>query len=326
MLIKDVDTPPELIGDPFPGLIIGRYVVADRRADGSFRRHYYKGEMVTVTVVRIGINASVDTPIKQPFRYADDTRTGIYEIDNSHCYCDFDLLQQLLEMNQDVFDDGTLGPPARCSQIQIKTAPGTDNKALAARLEARFLSYIDDERFTLDRYDRNLISRINVKTWEESQAHIIGPVEKERVLVTILFGIVSLVAAVLVMCILYMIVLQKTRDIGIIKAIGGSSAELANIFLMYGATVGIVGGILGISAGYYFVIHINDVEAFLKWLNPAWQVWDRSVYSFDEIPNTVRTSEMIAIYIASVIFSTCGAIIAAWRAGVMDPLEALRYE
>lgn len=325
-LIQDIDTPAELIGDPLPGLIIGRYVVADRRSDGSFRRYYQKGEMVTLTLVRVGITGSVDTPIKQPFRYADDSRTGIYEIDNNHAYCDFDLLQTILEMNQVEFDDGTRGPPARCSQIQIKTAPGTDNRALANRLQALYQSYLEDERFTLDRYDRSLIGRINVKTWEQSQAHIIGPVERERVLVTILFGIVSLVAAVLVLCILYMIVLQKTRDIGIVKAIGGSSAGVATIFLMYGAAVGLVGGLLGITFGYYFVININAIEDLLIAMNPAWQVWDRSVYSFDEIPNTVRTGEMIAIFIAAVVFATLGSILAAWRAGAMDPLEALRHE
>lgn len=325
-LIKDVDTPAKLVGDPLPGLIIGRYVVSERLPDGEFRRYYHKGEMVTITLVRVGITGSVDTPIKQPFRYADDSRTGIFEIDNNHVYCDFELLQTLLEMNQVTFEDGTRGPPARCSQIQIKTKPGTDNNALAEKLQTLYQGYLIDDRFELDRYDKNLISRIKVKTWEQSQAHIIGPVEKERVLVTILFGIVSLVAAVLVLCILYMIVLQKTRDIGIIKAIGGSSAGVAAIFLMYGMAVGLVGGILGISLGYYFVININAVEELLISLNPAWQVWDRSVYSFDEIPNTVRTSEVIAIFIAAVLFSTFGAILAAWRAGAMDPLEALRYE
>jgi lipoprotein-releasing system permease protein len=163
-------------------------------------------------------------------------------------------------------------------------------------------------------------------TWEQTQAHIIVPVEKERGLVSTLFGIISLVAAVLVLCILYMIVLQKTRDIGIIKSIGGSPIGVALIFLGYGAAIGLVGSALGTVLGCYFVTNINEIQDFLTSLNPAWQVWDRAVYSFDQIPNTVRTADAVTVVVAAVAASTLGALLAALRAGFMQPVEALRYE
>jgi lipoprotein-releasing system permease protein len=123
-----------------------------------------------------------------------------------------------------------------------------------------------------------------------------------------------------------MIVLQKTRDIGIIKAIGGSSGGVALIFIAYGAAVGIVGSTLGTVLGYYFVRYINPVQDWLTRVNPAWQVWDRSVYSFDEIPHTVRGHDMIAVIVAAIAASTLGSLLAAWRAGAMQPVEALRHE
>ncbi|MBN2445358.1 MAG: ABC transporter permease, partial [Phycisphaerae bacterium] len=319
---------PAFIGDPWPGLIIGRDIVARRLSDGTYERYYDNGERVQVTLLQVSPSGSIDTPIKQPFRYVDDSRTGIYEIDSQHVYCDFDLLQKLLMMEETELVDGGIAH-ARCSQIQMKIMDSLDYTArqdLTRRLQAHYMSFLDDSRFKLDLLERRLIQRVKAMTWEESQANIIAPVEKERVLVTILFGVISMVAVVLVLCILYMIVLQKTRDIGIVKAIGGSSAGVAMIFISYGAAVGLVGATLGTVGGYFFVTHINEFQEFITKLNPAWQVWDRAVYSFDEIPHQVNAYDMITVYVSAVIASALGSLLAAWRAGSMHPVEALRYE
>ncbi len=61
-------------------------------------------------------------------------------------------------------------------------------------------------------------------------------------------------------------------------------------------------------------------------MNPSWQVWDQSVYSFDRIPSTVRTSEIVQVVVSAIIASMIGSFAAAWRAGSMEPVEALRYE
>jgi len=325
--------PPEMAGDAYPGLIIGRDIIAQRQPDGSYKRswQYPRGCLLTVTLLPVSESGSVDIPIKQPLRYADDSRTGIYEIDSQHVYCGFGLLQKLLQMGTAERVDPETGEvigtiPARCSQIQIKIRPDADPYALARRLEEHYQSFLEDPRFELRPDDIALITNVDAMTWEQSQAHIIGPVEKERILMTILFAIISLVAALLVLCILYMIVLQKTRDIGIIKSIGGSSGGVALIFVFYGAAVGIVGSLLGVVLGYYFVTYINEIQTFLMSVNPAWQVWDRAVYSFDEIPNSVRTEDMVVVILAAIIVSTIGSLAAAWRAGGMQPVEALRYE
>ncbi len=334
---RAIPGPPAMRGPPYPGLIIGRDIVAERLPSGAYKRFHAfpRGCVATLTLLPVTGTGSVDTPIKQPFRYADDSRTGIYEIDSQHVYCDFDLLQTLLLMGtaERVNAAGeTIGTiPARCSQIQVAIREKVDGrpinaKALAERMEQAYHELTERPDLNLTLEDISLIQRIDTMTWEESQIHIIAPVEKERILVTILFAIISLVAAVLVLCILYMIVLQKTRDIGIVKSLGGSSTGLAGVFIMYGVAVGVVGSAIGATGGYFFVIHINDIQSFLTSLNPAWQVWDRSVYSFDEIPNTVRTGDIVTVIIAAICASTLGSLLAAWRAGAMQPVEALRYE
>jgi lipoprotein-releasing system permease protein len=327
--------PPAMTGDPHPGLIIGRDIVAMRQADGRYERYSQspRGCLVTVTLLPATESGTLDTPVKPVFRYADDSRTGIYEIDSKHVYCDFGLLQKLLHMDQTQRVDPDTGAaigtvPARCSQIQIKIAPGVDARALTVRLQEYYRGLVSDPRFeaNLSRSDMQLIARVDAMTWAESQAHIIAPVEKERQLVSILFGIISLVAAVLVLCILYMIVLQKTRDIGIVKSIGGSPLGVAAIFIAYGSAIGVVGSAVGSVAGYYFVTYINTIQDWLTAMNPSWQVWDRSVYSFDEIPHTVRTFDLVLVIVSAIVLATLGSLLAARRAGLMQPVEALRYE
>lgn len=319
-------TVPMMAGPAFPGVIFGRDLVAVRESDGRYKRLYPRGQLAYVTLMKTNVRGNVDpVPIKQPFRMTDDSRTGVYEIDSQHIYVDFDLLQRLLEMDAgERIDGGKI--PARCSQIQIKFAPGVDPYAMCGRFESLYKSYLSDERFDLDMDDMNLVMRIDAVTWEESQAHIIGPVERERVMLLIVLSIIALVAIALVLCILYMIVIQKTRDIGIIKALGGSSSGVGSVFIIYGAAIGLVGGVMGLVFGGVFVAHLNDVQDLLIAINPAWRVWDLKVYSFDKIPSTVNPFEGCMIVLVSVVASTLGALAAAWRAAAMQPVEALRYE
>jgi lipoprotein-releasing system permease protein len=332
------ELPPKLAGEPYPGLILGRDLVAVRESDGRYRRseQYPRGCEVVLTLWAASKRSPVDPiPIKRAFRYADDSRTGIYEIDSEYVYCDFELLQKLMQMNAGdrVNEAGEVigRTPARCQQVQIKLATQAAGKrvdapAVCRRLEDVFRGFLADERFDLDADERWLVSRVEALTWQETQAHIIGPVEKEKILVTILFGIISLVAVALILCILYMIVLQKTRDIGIVKAIGGSSGGVAAIFVAYGLAVGVVGGVLGTLLGALVVSNINEIQEFLIRINPSLRVWDLQVYSFDRIPSEVSAYDAIWIALVAIATATFGSFAAAWRAGAMQPVEAIRYE
>lgn len=322
--------PPALAGDALPGLILGRDIVARRQSDGRYERLYPRGTQVYLTVVPVSQSATIDPPAKIAMRYADDSRTGIYDIDSQTVYCDFDLLQKLLHLDEaeriDPETQQVVGKsPARAMQVQIKLrGAAADLQGLCDRLRELYRSYAGQADLNL--VESRLVSRVDALTWEQFQAHIIGPVKKEKNLVTILFGIISLVAIALLLCVLYMIVLQKTRDIGIVKAIGGSSTGVASIFLLYGAAVGVVGSVLGTIAGTLVVRNINEIQDALERMNPSWRVWDMTVYSFDSIPNQVDPGDVAAIVAVAILASTFGSLAAAWRAGTMRPVESIRYE
>ena len=163
-------------------------------------------------------------------------------------------------------------------------------------------------------------------TWEDLQRPFIAAVEKEKVLVTILFALISGVAILLIGCIFYMIVEKKTRDIGILKALGASPSGVASMFILYAGCVGVVGSILGTIFGVVFVRNINAIQDSLARLNPALRVWSADVYSFDKIPEIVNPIDAAWVAVIAVVSSMAGSLIPALIAGLVWPVKALRYE
>ncbi len=313
--------------DGLYGVIVGCDLVHERTPTGTYRRHYPVGAEMLLTVLPVTdkgtITGAASTTLSM--RYADDSRTGVYEIDNICVYVDFDMVQQVLAMDPLERVDGGF-TPARTSQVLIRLAEGLD----AAEVRGRIQDEWQEFRATLDvppnTVEYQLLDFVAVETWQERQRDFIQAVEKEKVLVVILFGVVSVVAIVLIGCIFYMVVEKKIRDIGIIKSLGASSFGVAWIFIMYGAAVGVVGSVLGTVGGVFFVKYINEFQAFLITLNPKLQVWSPDVYTFDRIPNVVDWTEALVIVIVAILASMEGALIPAILAARVWPVDALRYE
>jgi lipoprotein-releasing system permease protein len=122
-----------------------------------------------------------------------------------------------------------------------------------------------------------------------------------------------------------MIVVEKTRDIGIIKSVGATSAGVAQIFLGYGLAIGIVGSGLGLLASYLIVHNINALHAWLS-ARMGVTVWDAETYAFDTIPNTLNPRHVAVIIGIGIVASLLGALLPAIRAARMNPVEALRWE
>ena len=111
---------------------------------------------------------------------------------------------------------------------------------------------------------------VGIRTWREQLRDIIGPVEKERELMRILFSIVYLVCAGLVLSIFWAIVHEKTRDIGILRAVGASRPGILGVFLSYGLVIGLVGSIIGALLGWLVTDNINLIHEALGSSAPAW--------------------------------------------------------
>ena len=294
-----------------------------RTPDGQVIRFLLPGDKITLTLVPMGrrMTATV-TPNTATFLVVDDARTDVASIDSSIVYLPFDTLQLLNDLGPEYgAEDNRLINPARTRQIHIKVSQNIQGEAQLRRVRDRIQDLWVDflERCPWAGRD------VEVRTWRQQQAGVVEPIETQRTLTVIMFGIISMVSVVLIFVIFYMIVFQKTKDIGVLKAVGASNSGVAWIFLAYGAAIGLVGSILGTIGGYYFVLYINQIQdAIDKWF--GFRVWDREVFIFEKIPNEVQLSSALLIVAGAIAAGLIGALIPAMRAARMQPVEALRYE
>jgi lipoprotein-releasing system permease protein len=281
---------------------------------------------VALTVMGVSATGKFDLGNKAERNYwiTDTSRTKVWQYDSNTVYVPFEVLQKDLGMEAQTaeVDGKPVTIPARTKQVDVRVKPEWAADAHA------MMAVRDKIKLTVRKVlaDKPHVQGMPVvRTWEESQAKYLGAIEKEMVLVTGLFGMISVVAVFLIFCIFYMIVIEKTRDIGIIKSVGATSSGVAGIFLGYGATIGILGSALGLGIGYLIVHNINTIH---HWLGQALGVviWDPEVYAFDTIPNTMDSTHVARILGAAILASVLGALVPAVRAARMHPVEALRWE
>lgn len=327
---------PDAKGDVsrWPGIIVGAGVVGiGRNKEGELRR---PAGLYTVWA-RLGVlglnddsvSLDVSDKVERAYWIVDDSRTGVWQYDSSTVYVPFDILQRDLRMDEQTVTDAATGQQrvesARTTDIRVGLKPDADLWDTRDQIEAIVRSVADADGMTFE------MDPLRVQTWQEFNAKYIAAIENEKQLVTILFGIISIVAIFLIFCIFYMIVVEKTKDIGIIKSVGATSKGVAGIFLGYGLAIGIVGASLGLLAGYLVVHNINEIHTWIgdvtMWLfSERKQVWNPEVYAFDTIPNTMNPREVGVIMVVAVIASVVGALVPALRAARLHPVEALRWE
>ena len=315
----------------FPGIIPGSMILEIHR--DATGKTVGRDPMLLLTPVKLttiaihpgefGVNANDKT--ETVYWIADDSHTGLWQYDNNWVYVPFDELQKDLQMTPEQAEDAVSGEkielPARTSEIHVRVKQDFDLQE-AKREVQDVVSMVLTEHLNKD---RRFYPPPQVQTWREKQQVWIDAISNEKLLTVILFGIISVVAIFLVFCIFYMIVMEKTRDIGIIKSVGATSSGVAGIFLGYGLAIGMVGSLLGLLCSYLLVHYINELHAMLgHWFHV--QIWNPEVYLFDKIPNQMSWRDIAIIVPVAIVSSVLGALLPAIRAARMHPVESLRWE
>jgi lipoprotein-releasing system permease protein len=317
----------------WPGMIAGAGVVEIRKdAEGNITGrgdHLYRLP-VKLTVMPISpdfMSVDLKDKVERNYWIVDDSRTQVWQYDSNCIYVPFEALQQDLDFGPKTVTERDTGKevtlPARCHDLQISVKEGFRDRAGLQEAKKQIAQVVEAViRENPDPYD---LEKPEVKTWRESQRLWLDAVEKEKLLTVFLFSIISVVAIFLIFCIFYMVVAEKTRDIGIIKSVGASAQGVAAIFLGYGLAIGIVGAALGLLASWLLVHNINEIHGWMgRQLGVT--VWNPEIYLFDKIPNTMNAHEVIFITSVAVVASVVGALLPAIRAARMNPVEALRWE
>lgn len=305
---------PERSDAPLQGRVyVGGSLVSYPHKDKS-------GEVRTVAMVHPGqdvilstIKAGQPNIARFPVTVVDIFQSGMSEYDSQLVFCNLEALQAMRGMIEP--RSGQLpvaGQPldwrdGRFTSIQIKLK----DPALAPEV-------IDKLRVGLD-------GRYEVRTWEQKQGPLLEAVEVETAILNVLLFLIIAVAGFGILAIFYMIVVEKTRDIGILKALGASSRGVLTIFLGYGLSLGIVGSGAGVVLGLLFVRYINEIEDALSWVTGR-KVFDETIYYFKEIPTAVHPSMVLAVAAGAMLIAVLASVLPARRAAGLHPVQALRYE
>ena len=227
---------------------------------------------------------------------------GIFEI--GHDQLDSSLVIGTLRLMQDLYGLG-----AGVHGINIRTEPGIDADEMAAR--------IND---TLP-----LRSGVRARSWIEINQDFLFVLQLEKNMIFFLLTFIIIVAAFSVTSSLLISVVRKTREIGLLGALGGKPRHVAACFCFQGFLIGASGTVVGLALGFGALHFRNDMVAVFTRLTSSQEVLVR-FYQFSNLPAYSSPGDVWAIVLCSVVISTLAGLLPAWRAARLKPVEALRSE
>ncbi len=281
-------------------------------ATSSIRHRTEDGEVVEVFLCKPGDDVKVTLPtagsppqaVSGNFTVVDFYESKMSEYDACFAFVPLGQLQYLR---------GMIDPQsgiAAVNSIQIKLRPGADLNAARDKLRSRFPAELFPYR---------------IQTWRDLQGPLLAAVQMETTILNILLFLIIAVAGFGILATFFMIVVEKTRDIGILKALGATRRGVMSIFLGYGLSLGCVGSGVGMVLGLLFVRHINRIASWLEAITGR-EVFDPTIYYFQEIPTIVDLGTVAWIVTGAMMIAVLASVLPALRAARMHPVEALRYE
>jgi lipoprotein-releasing system permease protein len=176
-----------------------------------------------------------------------------------------------------------------------------------------------------DELKATLGPRYQVTTWMEENANILNALIVEKNVQFIVLFFTMIVAALCILSALITFVIQKTREIGMLKALGATDLQVAGLFLSQGAFVGAIGDIAGYAFARLALAYRNEFLHFMDRVF-GFSLFPPSIYQFTELPALILAKDSLIICGSAWIICILGGVIPAWRAGRLKPVEALRYE
>jgi lipoprotein-releasing system permease protein len=165
----------------------------------------------------------------------------------------------------------------------------------------------------------------HVSDWRARNETFFTVLEVERNVMFIILSLIVLVAALNIISGLMMLVKDKGRDVAILRTMGATRGAIMRVFLITGASIGIVGTLAGLVLGVVFCLNIESIRGLISWMTST-TLFDPNVYYLTRLPAEMEPRETIFIVGMALIISVLATLYPSWRASTLDPVEALRYE
>jgi lipoprotein-releasing system permease protein len=220
---------------------------------------------------------------------------GHQQLDSSTVLCSLRLMQDLYGLEQ------------RVHGYNVRLKPGVDEFAVAAALNAK------------------MPPTALALTWYESNAEFQSVLSFERNLFILMISLIVVVATFAITGMLLTQVVRKTREIGLLGAMGGRAAQVAMCFCAQGLVLGVVGTALGLAGGFMLLHFRDDVVSVIARMTMGRETFAK-FYQFSNLPAHTTAGTVVMIIVFSLAASTIAGLIPAWRAARLKPVEALRSE
>jgi lipoprotein-releasing system permease protein len=270
-----------------PGIVIGSELARNIGAS--------TGSVVSVISPLGAATPAGPVPRVAAFRVAGVFEIGLYEYDSSLAFMSLANSQRFFRMGETV-----TGVEVRVADI-----------------------YRADE--TADGIVEALGGAYVARTWMEMNRNLFSALRLEKTAMFIILTLIIMVAALNIISTLIMVVMEKGRDIAILKSLGATSGGVMRIFMIEGLVIGAAGTLFGTAIGLAAALNMERVVEFVEGAF-GFKLLPRGIYYIDKFPSKVEPSAVAAIVLISISISFLATLYPSWRASRLDPVEGLRYE
>jgi len=289
-----------------------RKIVADNIKQGSLQN--FKGDNVVLIGsrlaqsmgVRVGDDITLISPKGNVTAFGTVPRMRAFKIVGT------------FEIGMYEYDSGFVFMPLEAAQIYFRMPNAVSN------LEV----FVDNPQHADDigrKVSKALGGQGSVHDWQRANASFFNAIQVERNVMFLILTLIILVAAFNIISSLIMLVKDKGRDIAILRTMGATRGMIMRIFLIAGASVGVIGTMLGFGLGLSFAANIETIRRWIEGLTGT-NLFAAEIYFLSQLPAVVDPTEVTAVVLMGLGLSFLATIYPSWRAARIDPAEALRYE